>query len=296
MAQIFHRSANSLARFSVLATVFILVAIGGALTELQRSSYVTRQNEAHVQTPPFSHQHHVAGLGIDCRYCHTSVEESNFAGIPPTKTCMNCHAQIWTNAPMLEPVRNSFRTGQSLKWERVHDLPEFVYFDHGIHINKGVGCYSCHGDVDNMPLMLQANTLLMEWCLDCHRAPEKFVRPKQIVAERSGTLEAYRQAVQKADEKARKQGKKPPEIELDETNVQREQAEFALFNARGQVFNMRYQQPSAFNPITVKFNRWKGHEGTEKTYTSQTELGKDLIKEYGIRSVADITSCNTCHR
>src|SRR5262245_16697172 len=291
MAQIFHRSANSLARFSILATVFILVAIGGALTELQRSSYVTRQNEAHVQTPPFSHQHHVAGLGIDCRYCHTSVEDSNFAGIPPTKTCMNCHSQIWTNAPMLEPVRASFRTGHSLKWERVHDLPEFVYFDHGIHINKGVGCNSCHGDVDNMPLMSQANTLLMEWCLDCHRAPEKFIRPKQIVAERSGTLEAYRQRL----EEERKKGQKP-EAEVDEARVEREQAEFALYNARGQVFNVRYKPPSTFYPITVKFNRWKGHEGEEVTFTDQRKLGEALKQEYGLRSVADITSCSTCHR
>jgi hypothetical protein len=291
MAQIFHRSANSLARFSVLAVVFILVAIGGALTELQRSSYVTRQNEARVQTPPFSHQHHVAGLGIDCRYCHTSVEESNFAGIPPTKTCMNCHAQIWTNAPMLETVRASFRDGKSLKWERVHDLPEFVYFDHGIHISKGVGCNSCHGDVDNMPLMSQANSLLMEWCLDCHRAPEKFIRPKQIVPERSGTLEAYRQAM----EKARNEGK-PSHAEMDEPTVEREQAEFALFNARGQVFNVRYKPPSTLNPITVKFARWKGHEGREVTFTDQVQLGNALKEEYGLRSVADITSCSTCHR
>lgn len=281
MAQIFHRSANSLARFSILAVVFILVAIGGALSELQRSSYVTRQNEARVQTPPFSHQHHVGGLGIDCRYCHTSVEQSNFAGIPPTKTCMNCHSQIWTNAPMLEPVRESFRSGKSLKWERVHDLPEFVYFDHSIHVNKGVGCNTCHGDVDNMPLMLQANSLLMEWCLDCHRAPEKYIRPQQVVAERSGTLEA--------------QKKLEPE-HRDRGAIEREQEEYALFNARGQVFNVRYKPASTDNPITVRFARWKGHEGTEMTFTKQSELGKALIQEYGIRSVADITSCSTCHR
>jgi hypothetical protein len=281
MAQIFHRSANSLARFSILAVVFILVAIGGALSELQRSSYVTRQNEARVQTPPFSHQHHVGGLGIDCRYCHTSVEQSNFAGIPPTKTCMNCHSQIWTNAPMLEPVRESFRSGKSLKWERVHDLPEFVYFDHSIHVNKGVGCNTCHGDVDNMPLMLQANSLLMEWCLDCHRAPEKYIRPQQLVAERSGTLEAQK----KLDPEHRDQGA-----------IQREQEEYALFNARGQVFNVRYKPASSSNPITVRFARWKGREGKEMTFTKQSELGKALIQEYGIRSVADITSCSTCHR
>ena len=180
MAQIFHRSANTLARVSILGLVVLLAGLGAIMSEVQRSAHVTRQDEARVQTPPFSHQHHVGGLGLDCRYCHTSVETSNFAGIPPTKTCMNCHSQIWTNAPMLEPVRESFRSGKSLKWERVHDLPDFVYFDHSIHINKGVGCNSCHGPVDKMPLMYQANSLQMEWCLDCHRAPDKFLRPKQL--------------------------------------------------------------------------------------------------------------------
>jgi hypothetical protein len=181
MAQIFHRSANTLARVSILGVLVLLAGLGAVMSEVQRSALVTRQDEARVQNPPFSHQHHVAGLGLDCRYCHTSVETSNFAGIPPTKTCMNCHSQIWTNAPMLEPVRESFRTGKALNWERVHDLPDFVYFDHSIHINKGVGCQSCHGPVDHMPLMYQANSLQMEWCLDCHRAPDKFLRPRDQV-------------------------------------------------------------------------------------------------------------------
>ena len=188
MAQIFHRSANTLARVSILGVVVLLAALGAIAYEAQRSAHVTRQDEARVQNPPFSHQHHVGGLGLDCRYCHTSVETSNFAGIPPTKTCMNCHSQIWTNAPMLEPVRESFRSGNSLKWERVHDLPDFVYFDHSIHINKGVGCQSCHGPVDKMPLMYQANSLQMEWCLDCHRAPDKFLRPKYVAGNASNQV------------------------------------------------------------------------------------------------------------
>ncbi len=134
-----------------------------------------------MQPVPFSHQHHVAGLGLDCRYCHTSVETSSFAGIPPTQTCMNCHSQIWTNAAMLEPVRASFRSGQSLHWTRVNDLPDFVYFDHSIHIHKGIGCDSCHGPVDRMPLMYQAKSLQMDFCLDCHRAPQKYIRPRSQV-------------------------------------------------------------------------------------------------------------------
>ena len=181
MAQIFHRSANTLARASILGILVLASSVGAALLQLQRSPYVTGQHIAPEQPVPFSHQHHAAGLGIDCRYCHTSVEESSFAGIPPTKTCMNCHAQIWTNAALLEPVRSSFRTGKSLQWTRVHDLPDFVYFNHSIHVNKGVGCKSCHGPVDEMPLMYAENTLQMEWCLSCHRQPEKFLRPREKV-------------------------------------------------------------------------------------------------------------------
>src|SRR5713101_4480580 len=128
MSQIFHRSANTLARASILGIVLLLSTVGAGLLKLQRSPYVTNQHVRPEQPVPFSHQHHVSGLGIDCRYCHTSVENSSFANIPPTKTCMNCHSQIWTNAPLLEPVRASFRDNKSLVWTRVHDLPDFVYF------------------------------------------------------------------------------------------------------------------------------------------------------------------------
>jgi hypothetical protein len=181
MAQIFHRSSNTLARASILGIVLLLTGVGAALLQLQRSPYVTNQHIAPDQPVPFSHQHHVSGLGLDCRYCHTSVEESSFAGIPPTKTCMNCHAEIWTTAALLEPVRYSFRSGHSLEWTRVHDLPDYVYFNHSIHINKGVGCYSCHGPVDQMALTYEENSLQMEWCLNCHRQPEKFLRPREQV-------------------------------------------------------------------------------------------------------------------
>ena len=130
---------------------------------------------------PFSHEHHVRGLGIDCRYCHTSVEKSSFAGIPPTETCMTCHSQIWTDSPMLEPVRTSLRTNTPIRWNRVHDLPDYVYFNHGIHVQKGVGCVSCHGRVDQMPLTWKAEPMTMEWCLSCHRNPEKHLRPREEV-------------------------------------------------------------------------------------------------------------------
>lgn len=161
------------------------MALGGTLLllwALNRSSYMTNELVAREQPVQFTHEHHVAGLGIDCRYCHTSVEKSSFAGIPPTETCMSCHSQIWTNAAILAPIRESFKSGIPVKWTRVHDLPDFVYFNHSIHVAKGIGCESCHGRVDKMPLMWQQNPLQMEWCLNCHRNPEKMIRPRdQIV-------------------------------------------------------------------------------------------------------------------
>jgi len=181
MPQIFHPSTNTISKFSIFGAVFIIAALAWVSAGVNRSGYVTQAGIAREQPVQFSHAHHVAGIGIDCRYCHTSVEESNFAGIPPTKTCMNCHSQIWANSPYLEPVRSSFRTNKSLEWTRVNDLPDFVYFNHSIHIKKGVGCNTCHGPVDKMPLMRQEKSLQMEWCLDCHRHPEKYVRPKEEV-------------------------------------------------------------------------------------------------------------------
>jgi hypothetical protein len=181
MAQIFHASANSLAKISIAAGLLTLGSIVWAAYSLNAGSFTTAVRVAPSQPIPFSHKHHVADDGIDCRYCHTSVETSAFAGLPPTETCMSCHSQLWTNAEMLEPVRNSFRTGESIEWTRVHDLPDFVYFNHSIHVNKGIGCSTCHGRVDQMPLMYKVNTLYMQWCVDCHRHPERQVRPREEV-------------------------------------------------------------------------------------------------------------------
>lgn len=181
MSQIFHRSANSLSKISILVVVFLLAGGLMLVMELGRSSWVTNAHVTREQPVQFSHERHVAGNGIDCRYCHTSVEDSRFAGIPPTKTCMNCHSQIFADSPFLEPVRASLRTNTPLQWNRVHDLPDFAFFDHSIHVNKGVGCTTCHGPVDKMPLMYQEKSLQMEWCLDCHRNPEQYVRPRDAV-------------------------------------------------------------------------------------------------------------------
>ena len=181
MAQIFHRSINTISRVSLFGPVFLVAGLLVLPAQVQRSPWVTQAHVVHEQPIPFSHERHVGGNGIDCRYCHTSVEESSFAGIPPTKTCMNCHSEIFASNPLLQPVRESFETGRAIEWTRVHDLPDFVFFDHSIHVNKGVGCTTCHGPVDRMPLMFQAQSLQMEWCLDCHRNPEWYVRPRSAV-------------------------------------------------------------------------------------------------------------------
>ncbi|HEX6210681.1 MAG TPA: cytochrome c3 family protein [Methylomirabilota bacterium] len=216
MSQLFPPSANNYARGSILVLVVLVSVLGLTVFLVGKSPLVTRAETVREQPVQFSHQHHVGGIGIDCRYCHTSVDVSAAAGIPPTKTCMNCHSQIWLTSPYLEIVRASFRDNQPIVWTRVHDLPDFVYFNHSVHVKKGVGCATCHGRVDQMPLVYQPQSLQMEWCLECHRAPEQFVRPREAV------------------------------------------------------YQMDYEPPA-----------------------NQEELGRQLVKEYGIES---LTSCSTCHR
>jgi hypothetical protein len=181
MSQVFHRSLNIWSKVSIVAGGAFATLLTWIVVSLSWSGYVTGQGVTVDQPVQFSHAHHAGAMGIDCRYCHTTVEESPFANIPPTKTCMNCHSQIWTNAQILEPVRASFRDNTPLSWTRVHDLPDFVYFNHSIHVAKGVGCATCHGRVDRMPLMLQENTLQMSWCINCHRNPAPNLRPRDQI-------------------------------------------------------------------------------------------------------------------
>jgi len=181
MSQVFSPASNVLAKVSLVA---VALAVGGGLfllDRLFRSPYTTQQKLAREQPVQFSHKHHAGQLGIDCRYCHTSVEISASAGIPPTQTCMNCHSQIWTQSPTLEPVRASWRTNESIQWTKVYDLPDYVYFNHSVHIAKGVGCVSCHGRVDEMNLVYQQPTLHMQWCLDCHLNPAPNLRPRSEI-------------------------------------------------------------------------------------------------------------------
>src|SRR5947209_14631539 len=179
--QLFRPGANTIATLVIAAIGAAPVLAVGLSYELMRSPYVTDQNVTRNQPVPFSHEHHVSGLGLDCRYCHTSVEKARFAGVPPTETCMTCHSQIWTNAQMLAPVRTSLAEKKPIAWQRVHRLPDYVYFDHSVHVAKGVGCTTCHGPVDQMRLMRQAEPLTMHWCLDCHRDPAKSIQPRETV-------------------------------------------------------------------------------------------------------------------
>src|SRR5881275_1213052 len=218
MAAPFSRSAVLVIRLILLGMLGLVV--GGIAVAHWRMEPRHVELEPVQQPIAFSHKHHVGDDGIDCRYCHTSVETSAFAGIPPTKTCMNCHSVLFNNAGYLEPVRESYRDDKSIRWVKIHRLADFVYFNHSIHVNKGVGCSTCHGHVDEMPLVFQANTLLMQWCLDCHRNPEAVLREN-------------------------------PE----------------------DVYNMNWKAPA-----------------------NQEEIGKRLAQERHIRTIAELTSCSTCHR
>ena len=177
MAQLFKPNANTHVKVSMIAGALLPLALFYLGSTITRSGLNTGVGNPLDQPIPFSHKHHAFELGIDCRFCHTSVENSGFAGIPPTATCMTCHSQILTDAPMLQPLHESWKSGIPLQWTRVYDLPDFVYFDHSVHVAKGVGCTTCHGAINEMPITYKAETLHMMWCLKCHKHPEKFLRP-----------------------------------------------------------------------------------------------------------------------
>jgi Cytochrome c7 and related cytochrome c len=300
MAQVFDRSSNALARASLVLTGLIVIALGVTLNELQRSPWVTRQGQRPDQPVPFSHKHHVEGLGLQCQYCHTSVEKSSYAGIPPTKTCMNCHSQIWTNAQLLEPVRQSWATGESIQWIRVHDLPDYVFFNHEIHVNKGIGCASCHGRVDEMPLMYQQNTLQMEWCLNCHRNPVENLRP---------TSEVYNMAwAGPTTDKpvwCTATGKTGPTAQQiscttkDPGNANPEVAQLSatpLGQGRPQSGTNLQPHPVTGEGQTVSETPVIAMPANYQKFTSQDDLGHYLIGQYHIRSANELSSCETCHR
>jgi hypothetical protein len=286
MAQIFDRSSNALARMSLVLSGLIIIALGVTLDQLQRSPWVTRQGQRPDQPVPFSHKHHVQGLGLQCQYCHTTVEKSSYAGIPPTKTCINCHAQIWTNAQLLEPIRHSWATNQSVQWTRVHDLPDFAYFNHSIHVNKGIGCASCHGRVDQMPLMYMQNTLQMEWCLDCHRNPAKNLRP---------TSQIYNMAWEAPNED------RPVWCSVkSEQGPTAQQVDCVTKEPAGAAQVAMLQTPAAGDAKAAPAGDVRGAAvpvpANYQKFTSQDQLGHFLLQHYKIRTPQELTSCEVCHR
>ncbi|ALN72616.1 cytochrome c3 family protein [Aureimonas sp. AU20] len=194
MAQIFSPGATTIARLALVAIPVLPVVSILLAYALMNSNHVTGQSLTLHQNPPFSHEHHVRELGIGCAMCHSQVEKTAFAGMPKTEVCMSCHSQIWTSAEMLAPVRRSLAENKPLVWQRVHNLPDYVYFDHSVHVTNGVGCSSCHGDVPTMPLMRQAAPLTMGWCLDCHKAPERQLRPQDRIYDFEWTPPADQEA------------------------------------------------------------------------------------------------------
>jgi hypothetical protein len=282
MPQVFDRSSNALARASLVLTGLIVIALGVTLDQLQRSPWVTRQGQRADQPIPFSHKHHVQGLGLQCQYCHTTVEVSSYAGIPPTKTCINCHSQIWTNAALLQPVRDSWATGQSIQWIRVHDLPDYVYFNHEIHVNKGIGCASCHGRVDQMPLMYMENSLQMEWCLDCHRNPAKNLRPTAEIYNMAWAGPSSDKPVYCAN--TGKPGPTAQGVSCTTKDSGTAGPEVAMLQVIGMGGTSSDVPPGPMMPASYQ------------KFTSQEDLGRYLTAQYHIRPPSEITSCETCHR
>lgn len=287
MAQIFDRSSNALARASLVLTGLIVIALGVTLDQLQRSPWVTRQGQRPEQPVPFSHKHHVTGLGLQCQYCHTSVEKSSYAGIPPTKTCINCHAQIWTNAALLQPVRDSWASGQSLPWIKVHDLPDYVYFSHEIHVNKGLGCASCHGRVDQMPLMYAHNTLQMEWCLDCHRNPAKNLRPTSQIYNMAWEAPAPERPVWCAVS-GEKSGVPTAQSASCTTKDPTGAGPLMAAMQKPTLENEKTATDASTGTIPAALHYEK--------FTSQDQLGHFLLKQYHIRNPYELSSCEVCHR
>ena len=269
MAQVFPRSMNYIAPASIIgaggfAVVLVLSCIG-----LSRSPYNTKVGVAKEQPVPFSHEHHAVELGIDCRYCHTSVEKSSFAGLPPTQTCMSCHSQIWTNSPLLEPVRASYVNQEPLKWNRLHSVPDFVYFNHSIHVNRGVNCNNCHGPIQKEMIASKGKAFWMSWCLNCHRNPENAVGKRE---DEFGLYWKY-QTYQLGDEEI-----KDLQKEVDREPTQRHKAELAVAKKD----RMTHEQEVLA-------------EGDEYVRNSEEfKEGEALASKYKVRK-DQLSDCYTCH-
>lgn len=181
MPQYFHRDWNARGRLLLVGTPAYVIAAGWLMAQWVHMPYFTGVGVAVEQPIAFSHEYHVGLLEIDCRYCHSTVDQASFAGMPATATCLGCHEHVWTGLSEIQPLKSSAETGIPIAWRRVHDVPDYAFFDHGIHVQKGVACVTCHGRVDRMPQVWKTQTLSMQWCLECHREPERYVRPREFV-------------------------------------------------------------------------------------------------------------------
>jgi hypothetical protein len=266
MAQIFKPSANSIAQMGLLSVAFGVPTLWLGIAALSRSPANTKVEVPKNQPVPFSHQHHTWELGIDCRYCHTSVEKSAYAGLPATETCMSCHSQIWTDSPLLEPIRQSYETGTPIVWNLVNKVPDFVHFNHSIHIDRGINCNTCHGAVNQMDITYKGNSFQMAWCLQCHRAPERYLYKDDSP---SGKGLTPRQQV---------------------FNVYWKLQEFGpdgRFGPDGQ------RLKDGLTPQEVDLVRGE-YNGAEPWDLDNIAKGKKLVSEYGIK-VQQLADCSVCH-
>ena len=259
MAQIFHPSTNVLANVSLVAVVVLPLGLLVGGSAISRSPWNTHVGMAKDQPAPFSHQHHAVELGIDCRYCHNSVEKSPYSNVPSTATCYTCHSQIWTNSPLLEPVRNSVATGQPLRWNQLHTVPDFVYFNHAVHINRGLNCNVCHGPIQKEMMTYKGKPFFMAWCLNCHRNPEEYVGKREDVF---GVYKKYQmdQTVPEDESKLSEEEKK----RLSDTHLTPEQT--ALMDG------LEYRRSN-----------------------DEVEKGKELLSTYKVKK-QQLSDCSVCHR
>lgn len=256
MPNVFKPQANTLAKASVAMSLILPVAVLYAGVTFSRSPANTKVNVPMDQPIPFSHKHHAWELGIDCRFCHISVEKGAVASVPPTETCMTCHSQIWTNSPLLEPVRKSWETGAPIKfvngdvgWNKVNTVPDFVYFNHSIHIDRGISCSICHGAITDQQITEKGNPFQMRWCLDCHRNTERFLY-------------------------------KDPE----QPNL----------SPRQQVFNLYLKLQEGAKLTRREQDILNGRGDTYKPTEFEIKEGLALVKEYGVIK-AQNSDCSTCH-
>jgi hypothetical protein len=200
MAALFPPWSNTATTVALGALGVVIVAALATPMIYARSPYATGQEAPLLQPIAFDHRHHVRDDGIDCLYCHEGAERSPYAGVPAADRCLGCHNQIWNDSELIAPLRASATTGAAIRWRRVHSLPDFVYFDHSIHVNRGIGCVSCHGRIDEMAAVHQTGRLTMSWCLDCHRDPVPHLRPRDQITSMTWTPESPAQQPALANE------------------------------------------------------------------------------------------------